>query len=824
MIPDFLIAIAIILLALAFWVLSARPRSAINRWFAAYTLAMSGWALSIGVLHSGIAPETWSRFAFASASLIPGCFLAFTTVYPTPSRWPPAIVLRGVLLVSATLALISISTPLLVHDAQLTPHGFTRKSGHLYPLFVVYFLAAWLTAFAVLATKWRHARGQARAQLQYLGIGLVISFAGGITTNLLFPFLLHRTADTWLGPFFTLPLVILVCHAIIRHRLLDLRVVIHRGSAYILAIILVSVVGIGLANVLAPAWAAHSLFVRSDLLILLTATAVILSTPGQWFMKRFVDPYLYRGRVEYASALRYATHRLSHLMQPQELSQELEKLLRNAFVPESFVMVARTSEEGGFEQLSADSPAVTEAFSSTTAVVELIEAQPAAAVAVLNPPRESDNRPAHDLLRAAGVEIMITLGRREQLLGAVFLGSRKSGDAYFTNDLTFLESVADIASIALENALLYRQRLEMLDYSDRLLESLDSAVVAVDVEGKITSFNRAAVALLGLTSADRGATLDILPSEVAWALAMAIQGAWVPREVEASVVNSNRDPLPVILSAAVLHNERDEVTGALVVITDLSTIRALERNQRRMEHLALMAQFYAGIAHEIRSPLAAISNFIAMLPDRFNDPEYRDTAIRLLPMEVDRIVKLADRLRLMAPSEDAKLSPINMPSLLADLVAINTPIASDHGIKLVLQSPDELPKILADQSQLVQLFVNLLKNAIEAMSNGGTVMITVAHTAGNSDPGVILVRIVDEGVGIDPSVRPKIFQPFFTTKPSGTGLGLAICKEIADFHRARLTLLPRFASSGTVAEIEFPCLPRLDSDELSTPKAQSHLG
>lgn len=824
MIPDSLIAIAVILSALALWVLSARPQSAINRWFAAYTLAMSGWAFSIGVLHAGISPETWSRLAFASASLIPGCFLAFTTVYPTPSSWPPRSVLRGVLLVSAAFALISIATPLLVHDAEITSQGFARKSGRLYPLFVVYFLAAWLTAFAVFVTKWRRARGQARAQLQYLGIGLVISFVGGITTNLLFPFLLHRTADTWLGPFFTLPLVVLACHAIIRHRLMDLRIVIHRGSAYVLTIALMSVAGIGFVTFFVPEWANHSVFIRSEILIVAAVTAILLSTPGQWFMRRFVDPYLYRGRVEYASALHNATHRLSHLRQPQELSQELREILRSAFAPETFVMVARTSEAGRFEQLSADSPAVIETLSSATAVAELIDTQPSPVVTVINPHRESDNRSAHELLRTAGVEVMIILGRREQLLGAVFLGPRKSGDAYFTSDLTFLESVAEIASIALENALLYRQRLEMLDYSDRLLESLDSAVVAVDVKGRITSFNRAAMVLLGVTSSDRGAQLDVLPTEVAWALAMAIQGAWIPREVEASVANTHRDPLPVILSAAVLHDDREQVTGALVVVTDLSTIRALERNQRRMEHLALMARFYAGIAHEIRSPLAAISNFIAMLPDRFNDQEYRDTAIRLLPIEVDRIVKLADRLRLMAPSEDAKLSAVSLPPLLADLVAIHTPIANDNGIKLVLQCPDELPKLLADQSQLVQLFVNLLKNAIEAMPNGGTVTITAMHATAHTDSGLIIVRIIDEGVGIDPPLRPKIFQPFFTTKPSGTGLGLSICKEVADFHRARLALLPRFASSGTVAEIEFPCLPQSDPEEVPRLKARSPLG
>src|SRR5439155_8257926 len=151
--------------------------------------------------------------------------------------------------------------------------------------------------------------------------------------------------------------------------------------------------------------------------------------------------------------------------------------------------------------------------------------------------------------------------------------------------------------------------------------------------------------------------------------------------------------LHLILSTAVLHDDQKRVTGALVVATDLSAVKALERNQRRVEHLAVMARFYAGLAHEIRNPLAAISNFISMLPDRFDDPEYRDTAVRLLPLEVSRIVRLADRLRLMAPSEGGKLSDVSIAPLLHDIVAIHSPTSHEQDVKIELHCPDNLPKV-----------------------------------------------------------------------------------------------------------------------------------
>src|SRR5262249_50307066 len=149
-----------------------------------------------------------------------------------------------------------------------------------------------------------------------------------------------------------------------------------------------------------------------------------------------------------------------------------------------------------FERLSLDVPPDID----PQVLAALHARQPGTSVFVVSPGEgNGETQRAHAALRAAGVDVLVALGRRGQLLGLVLLGPRRSGDAYFKNDLGFIESVADLAAIALENALLYRQRIQMLEYSDRLLESIDSAVVAIDVEGRITSFNPAATKLFGLS-------------------------------------------------------------------------------------------------------------------------------------------------------------------------------------------------------------------------------------------------------------------------------------------------------------------------------------
>ena len=732
---------------------------------------------------------------------MPPTFLAFTRAYPIPSRWPSQRLLNALFILGGVFSVLSLATPLIMHSVSLDELGISRQPGPLYGVFSVYFLSGWVAALAVFTSKWWRSSGISRAQLQYLGAGLILPVAGGVITNLLLPLVTGRSTYWWLGPYFSLPFVAIVGHAIIRHRLMDLRPVIHQGLAHLAVIAIAAGIAVGIARLIAFDWTTTIFALPSDAIIAGVVALFMLSAPINRMIVRFVDPYMFRRNIDYDSALREATQRLGRLMQPAELAQELRHILKAAFIPEAFAVAAKPLEGGELEALLADEVSIDQLLPT---IIETIE-HPRPRVLVINPGNERGRRrEAHELLSLAGIEIVITLARRDQVLGLVVLGNRRSGDPYFVKDLSFIEALAQIASIALENSLLYRQRIQMLEYSDRLLESLNAAVVAVDVNGKITSFNAATKTLLGLKDSQRREFLSALPSEVGWALTFAISGAWFPREIELNIDHDARGLLPVILSVAALHDDKQQISGALAIVTDLSAVKALERNQRRIEHFALMARFYAGIAHEIRSPLAAISNFIAMLPDRFSDPEYRDTAARILPMEVARIVRLAERLRLMAPSEDGKLGPVDLSPLLSNIVAIQAPGAQEQGIRFTLNCASDLPKILGDPAQLVQLFVNLVKNAIEAMPpTGGSITIEAHVRDAKSSRGVVIVRVIDDGIGIDAAVRTKIFEPFFTTKSAGTGLGLPICREIADFHRARLQILPRPHLRGTIAQVEF---------------------
>jgi signal transduction histidine kinase len=784
-------------LSLLVW--NARRESAINRLFCVQTVFFAAWVLGIAGLHTGHHPVLWGRVTFAAATLIPGTFLAFSRLFPVPAAWPPDWLLHSSLALGGVLAATALVTPLVVSDVRVVNGEVLRTPGPLYPIFALFFLSVWLAAIVVLVRKWFHVRGIARAQLQYLSAAILLSGTGAIVANLIHPMITGTSAHSWQGPFFSLVFVLIVGHAIIRHKLLDLRIVINQGLSRVLAAGLLSLMLVGAWRLLFRQRAAGS---GEEVWVTLIAVLITFSTPAQRLFAALIDPYLYRGRVDYPAAVREATHRLSKLMPLDQLRGELTELVTSAYRPESVLFFI------GPEQPPAPGEA-SRPGQGDGAVVEwatraLNEAAATSAVLVIEPTTgdADDGDPRRHLART-GAEIVVGLRRRGRLLGGVVLGPRRSGDAYFARDLQLLESIAELASVSLENSLLYREQLQILEYSDRLLESLSSAVVAIDDRGRLTSLNAAALALLGVAEHRRGATIDVLPSDIAWLLALCARDAWQPRDLEIVVECVGRLPFPAIVSTAALKHEGGETAGALVVITDLTTVKELEHNRRRLEHLTLMARFYAGIAHEIRSPLTSISSFISLLPDRFDDPDYRDTAARLLPDEVSRIVQLAERLRLMAPSEGGTLSPIRLPPFLNDLVALLTPAGLDARIAVALECPESLPEILGDRAQLTQLFHNLIRNAQDAMPNGGTIQIR-AQAGSARGGGGVTITVVDEGTGIDPGLKHKVFEPFFTTKPSGTGLGLSICREIADFHHAQLTLDPRVDRAGTIARLEFP--------------------
>src|SRR3990172_5810013 len=340
-----LVLLAMIVLALAIFVWRARPESPINRWFAAFTTSGAAWVLGVAGLHSGILLDLWSRFTFASASLIPATLLTFVHVYPVKGRWPSAVWIRCALLTAVAFSLLSLTPPFLFSEPKFTATGLRRKSGPLYPAFAVYFVVTWSSALFVCFSKWREARGQTRTQLQYLAAAMLLSGTGAITSNLIVPLLTGYSRHSWMGPYFGVFVVVLIAHAIIRHRLMDLRLVVHRGITLAVAIVL-SLLPVGI--LLAILWPRLSILLDANDLVALLAAVVVLGLLIPLIRDatgRLLDRYVYRTHVNYQRTVRRASAELTRVLDLKILLPFLCRTLAGATSSEGAAVYLRHDDE-----------------------------------------------------------------------------------------------------------------------------------------------------------------------------------------------------------------------------------------------------------------------------------------------------------------------------------------------------------------------------------------------------------------------------------------------------------------------------------------------
>jgi signal transduction histidine kinase len=213
----------------------------------------------------------------------------------------------------------------------------------------------------------------------------------------------------------------------------------------------------------------------------------------------------------------------------------------------------------------------------------------------------------------------------------------------------------------------------------------------------------------------------------------------------------------------------------------------------------------AGIAHEIKNPLVAIKTLAELLPEQYDDTEFRDTFTRVALHEVERIDSLVQRLRSLGSSSPLQMRPISILTPLDETLALISGELTKRHITLAYEHHDVLPPIMGDHDQLKQVFINVCLNGIEAMEQDGTLGITLRVDSSPDTPtGAIVIQITDTGAGIPAAYLPTLFEPFVTSKDTGSGLGLAICKGIIEHHRGSITATNRTDGSGAVFTLRFP--------------------
>ena len=231
----------------------------------------------------------------------------------------------------------------------------------------------------------------------------------------------------------------------------------------------------------------------------------------------------------------------------------------------------------------------------------------------------------------------------------------------------------------------------------------------------------------------------------------------------------------------------------LKVLDTLATEVALAVRYRRMEEqsirnnkLVALGTIAAGVAHEIRNPLASIRTFAQLLPTKLDDPEFRDEFSKLVLQDVERITKVIQSMLSFARPATINVGNHTAEELIEEALTLVQPRLRGKSIEVSKHLPQRLT-LSVDKQQILQILLNILNNAVDALPAGGVIRITTGiqppeNKIKPAESGFAIIAIADNGLGIPAAARARLFDPFFTTKPEGTGLGLSISQKIARDH------------------------------------------
>ena len=351
---------------------------------------------------------------------------------------------------------------------------------------------------------------------------------------------------------------------------------------------------------------------------------------------------------------------------------------------------------------------------------------------------------------------------------------------------------------------------------ETVLAGLPDAVIAVDSDSTVVFWNAAAEELIARSSRRSvgRALKDIFPFEdsLIRRLHETLTSGESRSESETAVETTDNRRVPVSLVTAPLFARDGTVEGAVAVLRDLSRLQQLEGEVRRGETLAAAGRMAVGLAHEIRNPLGAIRGAVQLLQRELGSDSPLTEYTGVLLTEVDRVNRIIEALLDLARPVQVKRVPLNLHQLLERVALLQQEAARERSVTIVRRYDPSLPAILGDEDRLVQVFHNLVRNAIEAMKDGGHLIlssrVSMNPLYGKVDSGsghriMVEAVVADEGSGIPLGLRSRIFDPFFTTKPSGMGLGLAVCHRIIEEHNGAI-LVDSVEGKGTTVTCFLP--------------------
>jgi two-component system sensor histidine kinase PilS (NtrC family) len=343
--------------------------------------------------------------------------------------------------------------------------------------------------------------------------------------------------------------------------------------------------------------------------------------------------------------------------------------------------------------------------------------------------------------------------------------------------------------------------------SENILQNISSGLITTDLSGRINYTNRVAERIASIEAGDvlgkpfqdvfhfKGAREPFADLQALRDLPCRVEG-WLDRSDEDHCLG---------MTFSLLRDEEDRVEGVICSFQDLTQIKKMEEQIRRSDRLAVVGELAAGMAHEIRNPLASMSGSIQLLSEGLVLDETGRELMEIVNCEVSRLNSIiTDFLRFASP-RPLELKVVNLLATLRETATLLRR-SSSPSCEIKVEAADGAECLVeADPKLMKQVFWNFSRNAIEAMPKGGRLTLAAARVPMQIEEGEVVdhlqITFTDTGVGIPPDEVAKVFTPFHSTKEQGTGLGLAIVSKIVEAHRGRIDVQSRVGKGTTFTVI-----------------------
>ena len=741
--------------------------------------------------------------------LAPALLLHFALVFPERGESSRNSVLKLAAVYAPPLVLLFVHILAAINALGFVPT--TRSRVALDQLELGFLGLCFLCAGIVFYLSFRRSRsGVLRQQLKWLTGG---TLAGSLPFSLLYilPFAFDAATKSWMQ-FTALSLVLIpLCfgYAIIRYRLMDVDIIFKRGLAYTAATAAVAAIYFALVALIAQIFPLQSSGPVTGMIAIVVAA--FLFQPFREGIQARLDRFFYRDRLDYRRTLiEFGSTLTNEVRLEPMLGSVMDRVSQTLLVDRLAIFVEDQENPGAMRLARSMGVRLSEPLNLT--FIAPTRQEFARGPIFFESPRSARDvsESVRRTLEQLDLNYFIPCRIREHTVAVLGLGKTVDGDFLSSDDVELVQTIAGYVAIALDNSQLYssleQKALEVArlkDFSENIVESLNVGVLAIDLEGTVEAWNTRMEQLFGVARNDAvGRPLsELLPPELVHEIASRGDQEQVTGIYKHRLVHQGKSVV-INVSITPLVGKSAERIGRLLLFDDVTQRDRMEEQLTQTEKLTSLGLLAAGVAHEVNTPLAVISNYIQMLAKQMPEGDPRHTIIDKIVKQTFRASEIVNNLLNFSRTGPGELADVDLNRVVEETLSLVAHPLKAAQIQVVKQLTEGIPPVRGSANKLQQVFLNLFLNARDAMPSGG--MLEVRSAAHN---GSVEIEVADTGNGITREHIHKIFDPFFTTKTSGrgTGLGLSVSYGIIKEHAGKIDVRST-PGRGTSFHVEFPAV------------------